>query len=139
MTPDTKKEISHIAILGAFIMSLSCTLKITAFHFHMPVVAQWINVVMNFLIVYGCYVLGKIAGLSRTHKLLCWTAMLGYLFYSIILLTIPSTSDQTLSLGVLAFFMLTLVMAVWLLIDLVRKDLKETEELLEQMGKDIKE
>ena len=132
MTPEQKTQISRIAIIGAFIMAISCTLKITFFHFNIPLVSQWINVILNAVIVYGCYKLGKLADLSLSHRLLCGTAMIGYLLYGFILLCVPSTPGEGISASVLAFFILTLAMSVWFLFDLVRKDLKDTEEFLEQ-------
>lgn len=139
MTKDTKKRISRIAVIGAFIMALSCTVKITAFHFGLPVVAQWVNVIMNAIIVCGCYELGRIADLSRSHRLLCGTALLGYVFYAFILVFMQRSSNEGLSLSVLLFFMLTLVMAVWFFIDIVRSDLKQTEQELENLEKTLEE
>lgn len=139
MTQEQKVRISRIAIIGAFLMAISCTLKITAFHLSMPIFSQWINVVLNAIIVYGCYVLGKLVGLSRAHKMLCGTAMLGYLMYSIILIIVPKSSNQTIHLSVLLFFGLTMAVSVWFLVDLVRNDLKETELMLQQMEEEIEE
>lgn len=137
MLPKTKKRISRIAVVGAFIMALSCTVKITAFHFNLPLVSQWVNVIMNAIIVCGCYELGRIAELSRSHRLLCGTAMLGYILYSFILMFFQKSTNEGVSLSVLLFFMLTLIMSVWFLIDLVRSDLKQTEIDLEQLEKEI--
>ncbi len=118
-------------------MALSCTAKITAFHFGLPIVAQWINVIMNAAIVCGCYELGTMVGLSRSHRLLCGTALLGYIFYGVILLFLDKSTSQSVSMSVLLFFMLTLVMSLWFFIDLVRRDLKKTEEDLEKLEKEL--
>lgn len=135
MTASDKKKIARIAVIGAFVMALSCTIKITAFHFHMPELAQWVNVVMNAMVVYGCYVLGRVAGLSRSHRVLCGTAMLGYLLYGAILFFHSKSEDGEVEASVLVFFILTLVMSVWFLIDIVRKDLKRKEKMLQDMMK----
>lgn len=137
MTPDQKKSISRIAILGAFIMAISCTIKITAFHFNAPLVAQWVNVVMNAIVVIGCYKLGRIVQLSRSHSLLCGTAIIGYIFYGGILVFINHAKDTSISVGVLVFFALTLVMSVSLLINILLQDLKQTEKMIEEMEKEI--
>lgn len=132
-----KNRISRIAIVGAFIMALSCTVKITAFHFNMPLVAQWVNVIMNAAVVCGCYELGTISGLSRSHRLLCGTALLGYILYGVILLFFRDSVSEGLSLSVLLFFMLTLMVSVWFFIDLIRRDLKQTEEDIEKLEKEL--
>lgn len=132
-----KKKIARLAILGAFLMALSCTVKITAYYLNMPLVSQWINVVMNFIIVYGCYEMGRMTGLGRMHRYLCYTAVLGYILYGIILLFFRNSASGGLSLGILFFFMLTLAMSVWFFIDLVRKDLRKTEKDLQDLEKEI--
>lgn len=128
-----------MAVIGAFIMALSCTAKITAFHLNLPLVAQWVNVIMNAIVVCGCFELGRIADLSRSHRLLCGTAMLGYVFYAFILLFMQKSSNEGLHIGVLLFFMLTLIMSVWFFIDIVNNDLKQTEHDLEDLGKKLEE
>lgn len=120
-------------------MAISCTLKITAFHLGLPVVAQWVNVLMNAAVVYACYVLGRMVGLSRSHRLLCGTAMLGYVLYGIILLFVSKTPDESVSVSVLGFFVVTMIMSVWFLIDLVRSDIKKTEEDLKKMEKELEQ
>lgn len=134
-----RKKISNIATIGAFIMALSCTIKITAFHFNLPLVAQWVNVIMNAAIVIGCYALGRMVGLSRNHRLLCGTALIGYIFYGFILLYSNSSDSESISIGVLAFFILTLFMSTWFLIRLVLDDLKHTKENLENLERRLKE
>lgn len=134
---EIKKRISRLAVVGAFIMALSCTMKITAYYLDAPLISQWINVVMNFVIVYGCFELGRMAGLGRTHRFLCYTAVLGYIFYGVILLFFREMDNGGLSASVLCFFMLTLAMSVWLFIDLVRQDLKQTEKDLKILEKEM--
>lgn len=120
-------------------MALSCTIKITAFHFNLPLVAQWVNVIMNATIVIGCYALGRMVGLSRNHRLLCGTALIGYIFYGFILLYSNSSDSESISIGVLVFFILTLFMSIWFLIRLVLDDLKHTKEDLENLERRLKE
>lgn len=139
MTPETKTTVARIAIAGAFVMALSCTMKITAFHFGAPIVAQWVNVIMNALVVYGCYRLGKLADLARSHRLLCATAMVGYVLYGVILIFANHIDNFVLSESVLIFFVLTLFVSIWFLIDLVRTDIKHTEEIIEEMEEDFED
>ncbi|MBQ0057497.1 MAG: hypothetical protein KBT20_07565 [Bacteroidales bacterium] len=139
MNPKHKKQISRIAVIGAFLMAISCTVKITLFHLHYPVVAQWINVIMNAIVVCGCYELGKIVELSRSHRWLCATAMLGYVIYGVILL-FPMTSEQNgISAVVLAFFFITMVMSILFLLDLVRKSIKDEQDKIEKLKKGLEE
>lgn len=120
-------------------MAISCTVKITLFHLHYPVVAQWINVIMNAIVVCGCYELGKIVELSRSHRWLCATAMLGYVIYGVILL-FPMTSEQNgISAVVLAFFFITMVMSILFLLDLVRKSIKDEQDKIEKLKKGLEE
>lgn len=120
-------------------MALSCTMKITAFHLGAPIVAQWVNVIMNALVVCGCYRLGKLSDLTRSHRLLCATAMVGYVLYGVILIFANHIDNFVLSESVLIFFVLTLFVSIWFLIDLVRTDIKHTEEIIEEMEEDFED
>lgn len=133
MTKNQKSKISRIAIVGAFVMAISCTVKITAFHLNMPAVAQWTNVIMNAMVVIGCYQLGRIVELRRSHRLLCATALLGYVFYGGVLLFMQHNGNENISTVVLLFFMLTLVMSIWFFLDIVLTDIREKEKMLERM------
>lgn len=123
-----RQRISIIAIVGAFIMAFSCTIKITAFHLGYPLVAQWVNVVMNALIVMGCFYLGRIVRLPRAHSLLCSTAILGYVFYGIVLVMLPSSTDVKLTDEVVFFFVLTLIMSAWFVVSLIHNGIKKHKE-----------
>lgn len=94
-------------------MSLTCTCKITAFYLGVPILAQWINVIMNAIIVYGCYKLGKKAGAPLAQSVICVVAMLGYIMYMGILIVAPNLQhNPTLSLLVYSFFVLTLIASI---------------------------
>lgn len=138
MTPKHKKTISRIAIVGAFLMAISCTVKITLFHLNCPEAAQWVNVIMNAIVVCGCYELGKITELSLSHRLLCGTAILGYLIYGIILLFFIRSKNEGVSAVVLGFFIFTMIMSVWFFIDLVLHNLRKDEDKFERLKKELK-
>lgn len=127
-----KKVASRYAVIGAFLMSLSCTCKITAFYLGVPIISQWINIILNAIIVYGCYVLGKKTGAPKAQTILCGVAMLGYIMYSLILLYAPNQQNFVLSEIVFLFFILTLCASVACLVVLIMKDIKKDEETLKK-------
>ena len=138
MTDEVKHSISRMAILGAFLMAISCTAKITVFYLGMPVIAQWINIVMNAIIVVGCYQLGRIVNLPVTHRLLCLVAMLGYVMYSFILALATRSDDNVVSVMVYGFFLLTSFAAIALVIALLFRNIKQQEEIIAELEESTK-
>lgn len=128
-----RRSIYRIATIGAFLMAFSCTLKITAFYLGMPMISQGINLVMNAVIVLGCYQLGRAVKMPATHKLLCGVAFLGYLMYSLILFFNPTMDAEHVSEMILAFFIITLVASIAFLIALIKREIEEDKRMMDEM------
>lgn len=135
MKGNIRRTISRIAIYGAFLMCLYCTLKVTSIYFHMPLLAQWTNVFMNTLIVFSCYKLGRIAKLPVAHRLLCLVAMLGYTMYSLILALRNDLDEQIVSTMVFLCFLVTALAAIVLVFTLLFRNIQRDEDILSKLEK----